>query len=167
MPRGERYNGRDGGLNCHRVSMRLWSLHPKYLDAKGLVALWREGLLAQAVLAGKTRGYRQHPQLRRFSEAPTPERHIATYLRVVQAEGARRGYAFDARRIGSDVGTPGALEITEGQHEWAHLRSKLAARAPGWLAQFDATRIPEPHPLFRTVAGEIADWEADRPYAGK
>jgi len=31
--------------------MRLWSLHPRYLDAKGLVALWREGLLAQKVLA--------------------------------------------------------------------------------------------------------------------
>lgn len=43
--------------------MRLWSLHPQYLDAKGLVALWREGLLAQAVLAGQTRGYKRHPQL--------------------------------------------------------------------------------------------------------
>jgi carboxyl-terminal processing protease len=29
--------------------MRLWSLHPKYLDAQGLVALWREALLAKAV----------------------------------------------------------------------------------------------------------------------
>ncbi|WP_368086417.1 pyrimidine dimer DNA glycosylase/endonuclease V [Nitrosomonas sp. Nm34] len=26
--------------------MRLWSIHPKYLDAKGLLALWREGLQA-------------------------------------------------------------------------------------------------------------------------
>ena len=40
--------------NCQR--MRLWSLHPRYLDAKGLVALWREGLLAQAVLKGQTKG---------------------------------------------------------------------------------------------------------------
>lgn len=38
--------------------MRLWTLHPKYLDPKGLVALWRETLLAQRVLAGRTRGYR-------------------------------------------------------------------------------------------------------------
>ncbi|MGP1680491.1 MAG: pyrimidine dimer DNA glycosylase/endonuclease V [Giesbergeria sp.] len=36
--------------------MRLWSLHPQYLDSKALVALRREGLLAQAVLAGLTRG---------------------------------------------------------------------------------------------------------------
>jgi hypothetical protein len=33
--------------------MRLWSLHPEYLDANGLVALWREALLAQAFLQGK------------------------------------------------------------------------------------------------------------------
>lgn len=32
--------------------MRLWSLHPSYLDAVGLVALWREGLLARKVLQG-------------------------------------------------------------------------------------------------------------------
>jgi hypothetical protein len=36
--------------------MRLWTLHPKYLDARGLVALWREALLAQKVLRGATRG---------------------------------------------------------------------------------------------------------------
>jgi hypothetical protein len=28
-----------------------------------LVAVWREGLLAQAVLQGKTNGYKNHPQL--------------------------------------------------------------------------------------------------------
>ena len=32
--------------------MRLWSLSPRYLDVKGLVAVWREGLLADAVLLG-------------------------------------------------------------------------------------------------------------------
>jgi hypothetical protein len=32
--------------------MRLWSLHPRYLDAKGLQAVWREGLLAKKVLQG-------------------------------------------------------------------------------------------------------------------
>jgi hypothetical protein len=33
--------------------MRIWSLHPKYLDSKGLVALWRESLLAKNVLRDK------------------------------------------------------------------------------------------------------------------
>jgi len=39
--------------------MRLWTIHPKYLDAKGLVALWRETLLAKHVLEGKTPGYKK------------------------------------------------------------------------------------------------------------
>ena len=43
--------------------MRLWSIHPRYLDSMGLVALWREALLAQAVLRGETKGYKFHPQL--------------------------------------------------------------------------------------------------------
>ncbi|MGP9584395.1 pyrimidine dimer DNA glycosylase/endonuclease V, partial [Micrococcaceae sp. AOP34-BR2-30] len=30
--------------------MRLWSLHPEVLDRQGLIAGWREALLAQAVL---------------------------------------------------------------------------------------------------------------------
>ena len=48
--------------------MRLWSVHPLHLDRQGLTACWREALLAQAVLAGRTRGYRAHPQLERFRE---------------------------------------------------------------------------------------------------
>ena len=38
--------------------MRLWSLHPRYLDRQGLTALWREGLLARAVHALKARAAR-------------------------------------------------------------------------------------------------------------
>ena len=52
--------------------MRLWSLDPAHLDRQGLVACWREALLAQAVLAGRTRGYRHHPQLERFRVVPGP-----------------------------------------------------------------------------------------------
>jgi hypothetical protein len=42
--------------------MRLWSLHPSLLDRMGLLALWREGLLAQKVLLGLPAGalYAQH-----------------------------------------------------------------------------------------------------------
>ncbi|WP_343214776.1 pyrimidine dimer DNA glycosylase/endonuclease V, partial [Dokdonella sp.] len=48
----------NSGVRLH--NMRLWSLHPRYLDPQGLVALWREALLAKAVLRGETRGYTQH-----------------------------------------------------------------------------------------------------------
>jgi hypothetical protein len=53
--------------------MRIWSIHPKYLDIKGLVALWREALLAKHVLEGRTKGYRNHPQLDRFKLADKGE----------------------------------------------------------------------------------------------
>ena len=140
--------------------MRLWSLHPMYLDAKGLVALWREGLLAQAVIAGKTRGYRHHPQLARFLQAPAPRRRIAAYLRGVERAAAGRGYRFDASRIGRG-GPVEPLAVTRGQldYEWVHLRRKLEARAPAWLAGLGRVARPLPHPIFRVVAGGIAEWE--------
>src|SRR6516225_6584548 len=105
--------------------MRLWTLHPKYLDAKGLVALWREGLLARAVLKGATKGYRHHPQLERFRAHALPLAAINTYLRAVAVEAERRGYSFDRRKIGP--GRPGiTLCATQGQltYEWQHLRRK-------------------------------------------
>jgi hypothetical protein len=141
--------------------MRLWSIHPRYLDARGLVALWREGLLAQAVLAGRTRGYRRHPQLARFLGAPAPMGRIAQYLRAVRAEAARRGYHFDAARVGRGRAVA-RLPVTRGQldYEWAHLARKLAGRAPGWLAGLSGVRRPRPHPSFRVVPGAVAAWES-------
>lgn len=140
--------------------MRLWSLHPRYLDPKGLVALWREGLLAQAVLAGKTRGYRHHPQLARFLALPSPRKTIAVYLRAVHAQALSRGYNFDAVRIGRG-GAVEPLTVTRGQleYEWAHLTRKLQARAPLWWRQFAAVKMPDAHPLFRVARGGVAAWE--------
>ncbi|MDD5296224.1 MAG: pyrimidine dimer DNA glycosylase/endonuclease V [Rhodocyclaceae bacterium] len=140
--------------------MRLWSLHPKYLDPKGLVALWREALLAQKVLAGLTRGYRHHPQLIRFQQSREPGAYVAAYLMAVQAEATRRGYGFDAGKIGpTRILEP--LAVTAGQiaYEWGHLLAKLEVRSPAWLAGVGEIGYPEPHPLFRVVDGGIAEWE--------
>lgn len=60
--------------------MRICSLHPKYSDAKGLVALWREALPAKHVLEGKTTGYKKHPQLIRFKECESSIDLINSYL---------------------------------------------------------------------------------------
>jgi hypothetical protein len=138
--------------------MRLWSLHPRLLDARGLVALWREALLAQAVLAGQTRGYTHHPQLKRFRSTPRPEESIAAYLRAVQVEATRRGYRFDASKVGMH-GEVDAIAVSQGQlgYEWQHLRAKLRLRDPVWLAGLGDE--PEPHPLFRVAPGPVADWE--------
>lgn len=140
--------------------MRLWSLHPRYLDAKGLVALWREGLLAQKVLAGETRGYRHHPQLARFHAQPDPSGVIAAYLRGVQHEAERRGYRFDATKIGRASHNV-RLTVTRGQlaYELAHLRAKLALRDAVALQRIADIRDPEPHPLFAVVSGEVESWE--------
>ena len=140
--------------------MRIWSLHPKYLDPRGLVALWREGLLAQAVLMGKTRGYTHHPQLRRFREQPDPGGSIAQYLLIVHQEAVRRGYRFLAEKI-NPARASRQLLVTEDQlvFECNHLREKLQRRDPAWLARWDLTRRPRAHPLFRVVPGPVADWE--------
>src|SRR5690349_6543850 len=106
--------------------MRLWTLHPRYLDGRGLVALWREALLAQKVLQGGTKGYRAHPQLLRFRGSADPEAAIASYLVVVAEEAARRGYPFEADKIGSRR-FPGTIRTNRGQllYEWRHLQEKL------------------------------------------
>ena len=142
------------------LNLRLWTLHPRYLDPKGLVALWREALLAQAVLAGRTRGYRHHPQLARFQACAAPGLAIAAYLGEVHAEAVRRGYRFDETRIGPG-GPCAPLPVTLGQleYEWEHLAAKLRARDPEWLCRFEAVAGPEPHPLFQALPGGIADWE--------
>ena len=139
--------------------MRLWSLHPKHLDAAGLVAVWREGLLAQAVLRGRTRGYRAHPQLARFRECRFPVAAIATYLAEVHHEAVRRGYRFDPARLARSR-TRARLQVSEGQLrcEWEHLRKKLRKRnAAAYRALLrDACT---PHPLFVVVPGPVSAWE--------
>lgn len=141
--------------------MRLWSLHPRYLDPQGLVALWREALLARAVLAGATRGYRNHPQLDRFRSQADPRAAIACYLEGVHAEATARGYAFDASKIGRTAQAHAPLDVTSGQvdYEWRHLLQKLAVRNPALHEQWRGLATPQCHPMFVVRAGPVAGWE--------
>lgn len=140
--------------------MRLWTLHPKYLDPQGLVALWREALLARAVLRNETRGYRHHPQLQRFRAHPTPRSAINAYLRAVLLEAERRGYSFDKTKVGP-IRAPITLTATVGQlqYEWRHLLGKLERRSPRLHRQWIGARSLQPHPIFRVTAGEVEAWE--------
>lgn len=140
--------------------MRIWTLHPRYLDAQGLVALWRESLLAQKVLAGETRGYRHHPQLERFRAHGEPMAAIATYLWFVADEAAVRGYRFDTNRIRDARGRI-TLPATDGQlaFEWLHLLRKLQLRDPERAKNCAPVALPDAHPMFRVTAGPAADWE--------
>jgi hypothetical protein len=143
--------------------MRLWTLHPKYLDARGLVALWREALLAQKVLSGTTRGYKHHPQLRRFSGLGNPPAALASYLVVVREEAVQRGYKFDTTKIGRRR-KRGRMAETRGQllYEWRHLKQKLKKRDVKRFRDLLPIKIPVPHPLFRIVPGKVRDWEKVR-----
>ena len=141
--------------------MRLWSIHPKYLDAKGLVALWRESLLAQKVLAGQTRGYTRHPQLIRFRKSSRPEKAIALYLHSICDEAERREYQFDRMKINSKPRTSFQLTVTRGQilFEKDHLSRKLKIRDPECLETFLKAKRIQTHSLFRIIPGERESWE--------
>lgn len=145
--------------------MRLWSLHPRYLDAKGLVALWREGLLAQKVLQGRTRGYRHHPQLARFRARRDPVAAIAAYLHAVCDEAEARGYRFDRAKLAPRPRRAAPIALTRGQlaHEWAHLRQKLSQRDTAWLARWTGLERPRAHPAFKLIRGGVAEWERIKP----
>lgn len=145
--------------------MRLWSLDPALLDRQGLVACWREALLAQAVLLGRTKGYTAHPQLRRFRDHPEPVVAVAAYLHGVRDEATRRGYRFDKERIthpaDEHLCATRRIEVTTGQLalERRILLRKLADRSPDDWARATATTSLAPHPLFVIVPGDVAGWE--------
>ena len=140
--------------------MRIWSIHPKYLDAKGLVALWRETLLAKNVLEDKTKGYRNHPQLNRFKKCSQPLHAINYYLSVVYNEAEERGFVFDRNKIDWSF-EPCKINVTKGQvdYEIQHLKNKLQQRDPGRLKKIITVKSYQTHPLFKTVKGDIEDWE--------
>lgn len=141
--------------------MRLWSIHPKYLDAVGLVALWRESLLAQKILREEIKGYRNHPQLKRFRRYPL--RAISNYLMGIWEESKRRGYHFDKRKIRT-YKIRDKIPITRGQlrYEFHWLCDKLKSRRPHGYQELLSVKEIEPHPTFEVVEGEIEEWEWER-----
>jgi len=140
--------------------MRLWSIHPKYLDSKGLVAVWREGLLAQKCLAGQTRGYNNHPQLNRFKDTPTPMHAIGSYLKGIYEEAAKRDYNFDLTKI---VFENRRVELTvnnrQVEYEWQHYMNKIKVRDPDRYNKLFKIKVPDAHAMFEVVNGRIESWE--------
>ena len=143
--------------------MRLWSIHPKYLDKEGLVALWREGLLAKKVLEGKTKGYKNHPQLQRFKEFKNSLLAINSYLYFVWLEAKKRGYNFRKKKISSKRIISGEIPVTKGQlnFEFSHLWKKLEKRDKIKLEEIkkEGEKIPQVNPVFYIIEGEIEKWE--------
>lgn len=140
--------------------MRIWSLHPRHLDSKGLVALWRETLLAKHVLEGKTRGYKNHPQLNRFKALSKPVQAVNQYLAAVQQEAERRGYHFNKEKIDWKF-KPCSMKVTDGQlqYEKNHLLKKLKVRDREKYKEINKLKSLKLHPLFKKVKGPVEDWE--------
>ena len=140
--------------------MRIWTIHPKYLDAKGLVALWRETLLAKHVLEGKTKGYTNHPQLTRFKATTSPTDSINQYLSIVWNESKQRGYNFDSTKINWDF-TLTTIPVTNKQfdYEITHILKKLKVRDIHKFNELQQIQTYIAHPMFTIVDGEIEDWE--------
>ena len=140
--------------------MRIWSLHPKYLDTKGLVALWRETLLAKHVLEGKTKGYRNHPQLERFKNTENPVAVINAYLAIVHSEATIRGYNFDKEKIDWSFEAI-KIKVTSGQVEYEikHLLKKLKVRDRILYKELLTVKKFKTHPIFKVSKGDIEGWE--------
>ena len=140
--------------------MRLWSIHPEYLDTKGLVALWREALLAQNVLLGKTRGYKKHPQLNRFKNTNSPSGAIASYLRTIIDEADRRGYNFNRSKIVNEKNNS-RIPVTKGQvdYEFKHLLEKLRERDPDLYKHLEMIDKIKVNPIFKKISGTVEEWE--------
>lgn len=139
--------------------MRLWSIHPKYLDRAGLTALWRESLLAKKVLQGKTKSYKSHPQLERFKKQKDPIAAINSYLKTIYGEGCRRGYCFDRRKIGKT--SRKKIDVTEGQlrYEFLHLKRKLRKRNREKYKEISKIKTPLTNTVFRKKRGAVEVWE--------
>ncbi|MBN1758733.1 MAG: hypothetical protein JW863_10465, partial [Chitinispirillaceae bacterium] len=139
---------------------RLWSLHPKYLDRMGLLAVWREGLLARKVLAGETKGYRNHPQLERFKATRNPVKSVSWYLKKIAEEASQRGYRFNTEKLGM-ARKPETIPVEKGQisYEFNHLLNKLQIRDPERYNAFRNAGVIQLHPLFQEIAGSVATWE--------
>jgi len=140
--------------------MRLWSLHPGYLDSKGLVALWREGLLAQNVLLGKTKGYKNHPQLIRFKNKVNPVKAISNYLHYLVDEADKRNYNFIRDKIVQKEQSR-SIQVNQGQleYEYKHLLEKLKVRDPDLHIELRSIKKIKPHPLFTIIEGGVESWE--------
>jgi hypothetical protein len=140
--------------------MRIWSIHPEYLDSKGLTALWRETLLAKNVLEGNTKGYKNHPQLNRFRATEDPVSSINHYLSFVYYEAKKRGFNFDRRKIDWDF-HPIQIKVTRGQLEFEknHMLKKLKVRDKGKFKVLAARKNLKSHPQFKLINGEIEDWK--------
>ena len=142
--------------------MRLWSIHPKYLDWMGLGALWRESLLAQKVLSGETKGWKSHPQLKRFKDHSQPMDAIGFYLARISEEASSRGYIYDQSKIRRPSVSASLIPVSVSQlcYEFSILLDRTQKRSSSWYEKLRFINgLPDANPIFHVYDGEVCDWE--------
>lgn len=148
--------------------MRLWSIHPKYLDSKRLVTQWREALLCRAILDGKTKGYKEHPHFLRVKSHSQPYYFINSFLYVIWEEGKQRKFQFDKSKLMENLVQKyeeplQLMEVTEGQvqYEFDFLQKKFGEFHIQYiknLQNFNDFGI-EVNPCFIKIFGDIMNFE--------
>lgn len=140
--------------------MRLWSIHPKYLDSKWLVACWREGLLAKNVLLWNTKWYKNHPQLNRFKASFDQIKSIDAFLYQIYLEAKSRGYNFTLSKI-NKIDLAWIISVTKWQldYEFSHLLSKLELRDNCKYRELLKEKNIESNSIFKIIDWEIEKWE--------
>lgn len=150
--------------------MRLWSLHPSYLDKQALQVCWADALQAleyykqeRAYMKGITNDLSPYfyPCLDRFRMTGSPIAHITNYLHGLCDESERRNTPFGRAKLPEF--TPGLrLKVTDGQiaREEKLLLLQLNRRKQTqlWMDLFVAEYV-QPHPLFEIVSGPVEPWE--------
>jgi len=140
--------------------MRLWSIDLEYLDSKGLVALWREALLAKNVLEDNTKGYKNHPQLIRFKKSKDPLKEINKYLYIIYLESQNRNFKFNKLKF-KQYKIENKIDITKGQieFEFKHLLKKLKIRDQKKYEEIKNIKPIKANKLFKIKPGKIESWE--------
>jgi hypothetical protein len=127
---------------------------------RGIVAFWREGLLARKVLQHQTKGYNNHPQPDRFNAHLQPAVAIECYLRYIYEEAVRGGFHFDVDKIDlKQQCTKIPLKKGQLEYELSHLKTKLKLRDPTRYKNMLAVKKPMVHLLFKIIMGGIESWE--------
>lgn len=151
--------------------MRVWSIHPKYCDTPRLNGMWREGLLAKAVIEGTTPkgGYRKHSQAERLKVHPDPVKLINHILYEVWKVAQERGFKYDIKKLNKrivDEPLSTKLEVTRGQieYEFNFMQHKIGAVDTRYKINTEEVRKNgiEVNPCFKIVPGDIMDFEKEK-----
>lgn len=143
--------------------MRIWSLHPKYLDKKELIDSWNDGLRTIGILTRNHQGSIFRPELSRFRSQSEPIIAVEKYLLSIANEAKRRGYMVDIRKLPSiPVVVSHKIPVSSGQieYEWRQLMHVLAGRSPGFLRRIEYSPSHDINPIFYKRPGhDIETWE--------